>query len=424
MRPPGGPTGGSFSPRPSRWCRPRSWRSRCRRWAMAASWCSSRRSWPECCTQPGTSWSAARLPSEVHELTGMIGGRMSSVGGAAVFREDEADRRLPCKYRTRANAGRDVQTDSVRPGIRRNATASRNDSPRATARATGGQPTSCCCGRSACARWRGPHAGWTTSPPRPTSRLVLDSRFSHVLDVNDEDGLVYIVDEWVAGTDLASLLRTSGPLPPAEARSIAMDVAQALASATPKHLYHLALRPESVIRTDSGGIKIRARHGCHHRRHRAPRRKGRRRRTRAPPVPSSMQATARWPRGAGPWRSRRRRSSTAGCAALVRSWPVSPRPSTTSPIASSAGSPPRRFRVHARRARSRASRRTGAHVGTAGRKSLPDPGRLPRQQRVTRSVSSRHTNRPGAPPGWPGFAAAALLVCGERWSRRSSSPRQ
>ena len=77
-----------------------------------------------------------------------------------------------------------------------------------------------------------------------------------VLDVNDEDGLVYVVDEWIAGTDLASLLRMSGPLSPADARSITLDVAQALASAHTQDLYHLALRPECVMRTDSGGVKI------------------------------------------------------------------------------------------------------------------------------------------------------------------------
>lgn len=86
--------------------------------------------------------------------------------------------------------------------------------------------------------------------------LVLDSRFSRVLDVNDEDGLLYIVDEWIAGTDLASLLRMSGPLSPAEARSITLDVAQALASAHTQDLYHLALRPECVMHSDSGGVKI------------------------------------------------------------------------------------------------------------------------------------------------------------------------
>jgi serine/threonine protein kinase len=86
--------------------------------------------------------------------------------------------------------------------------------------------------------------------------LVLDSRFSRVLDVNDEDGLLYVVDEWIAGTDLAALLRMNGPLSPAEARSITLDVAQALASAHTQDLYHLALRPECVMHSDSGGVKI------------------------------------------------------------------------------------------------------------------------------------------------------------------------
>jgi hypothetical protein len=154
--------------------------------------------------------------------------------------------------------GRDVQTDSVRPGTR---FAKRY---RLEERLTDGEGTS---------YWRAtdelllrqvgvrtienasPLVDEVAAAARSAS-LVLDSRFSRVLDVNDEDGLVYVVDEWIAGTDLASLLRMSGPLSPADARSITLDVAQALASAHTQDLYHLALRPECVMRTDSGGVKI------------------------------------------------------------------------------------------------------------------------------------------------------------------------
>jgi putative peptidoglycan lipid II flippase len=151
-----------------------------------------------------------------------------------------------------------VQTDSVRPGTR---LAKRY---RLEERLTDGEGTS---------YWRATdelllrQVGVRTiegASPRVeevaaaarSAALVLDSRFSRVLDVNDEDGLVYVVDEWIAGTDLASLLRMSGPLPPAEARLISLDVAQALASAHAQDLHHLVLRPECVVRTDSGGVKI------------------------------------------------------------------------------------------------------------------------------------------------------------------------
>ena len=113
--------------------------------------------------------------------------------------------------------GRDVQTDSVRPGTR---FAKRY---RIEERLTDGEGTS---------YWRAtdelllrqvgvrtienasPLVDEVAAAARSAS-LVLDSRFSRVLDVNDEDGLVYVVDEWIAGTDLALLLRMSGPLSPA-----------------------------------------------------------------------------------------------------------------------------------------------------------------------------------------------------------------
>jgi hypothetical protein len=154
--------------------------------------------------------------------------------------------------------GRDVQTNSVRPGTR---LAKRY---RLEELLTDGDGTS---------YWRATdelllrQVGVRTvegASPRVddvaaaarSAALVLDSRFSRVLDVNDEDGLVYVVDEWIAGTDLATLLRMSGPLPPADARLMTLDVAQALASAHAQDLHHLMLRPECVMRTDSGGVKI------------------------------------------------------------------------------------------------------------------------------------------------------------------------
>ena len=112
--------------------------------------------------------------------------------------------------------------------------------------------------------------------------------------------------------------------------------------------------------------------------------------------------TARWPRGAGPvGRSRRRRSSTAGCAAPSGPGRCPRRPRRRHRSGPRQASPPRRFRVHARRARSRASRRAGAHVRTAGRVNTPTPRAGCRASNGSRAVQPTQ-NRPGAPPGWPG----------------------
>lgn len=86
--------------------------------------------------------------------------------------------------------------------------------------------------------------------------LVTDVRFVQVLDASQEDGVVYVVTEWLSrGGTLADSLR-SGPLPPIEATAIAYETADALRVAHDAGLAHLRLTPENVFRTDTGQIKI------------------------------------------------------------------------------------------------------------------------------------------------------------------------
>lgn len=84
---------------------------------------------------------------------------------------------------------------------------------------------------------------------------VSDSRFLRVLDASKVDGVVYVVSEWVSGTNLADLLE-DGPLPAPEAHSLVAEVAAAMASAHGQGLAHLCLQPEHVLRTTHGQVKV------------------------------------------------------------------------------------------------------------------------------------------------------------------------
>ena len=82
-----------------------------------------------------------------------------------------------------------------------------------------------------------------------------DPRFLRVLDAAQVDGLVYVVSEWVPATDLAGLL-AEGPLPAAEARALATELAAAISTAHDAGLSHLCLQPEHVLRTAHGQLKV------------------------------------------------------------------------------------------------------------------------------------------------------------------------
>lgn len=84
---------------------------------------------------------------------------------------------------------------------------------------------------------------------------VSDPHFLRVLDASKVDGVVYVVSEWVSGTNLADLLE-DGPLPAPEAHSLVAEVAAALAAAHEQGLAHLCLQPEHVLRTTHGQVKV------------------------------------------------------------------------------------------------------------------------------------------------------------------------
>ncbi len=99
-----------------------------------------------------------------------------------------------------------------------------------------------------------PRVTETVAAARAASRLG-DPRFSQVFDVEDADGLAYVVLEWVAGESLLDML-SEGPLDPARAAALIAEAARAIAAAHAVGLAHLRLDPACLHWTPRGGVKI------------------------------------------------------------------------------------------------------------------------------------------------------------------------
>jgi hypothetical protein len=85
---------------------------------------------------------------------------------------------------------------------------------------------------------------------------VADVRFVQVLDVADENGLIYVVKEWVSdGASLKDRL-AGGPLSVALATRVARELAVAIAEAHSCDMPHGALDPAKVLLTSSNQVKI------------------------------------------------------------------------------------------------------------------------------------------------------------------------
>jgi len=76
-----------------------------------------------------------------------------------------------------------------------------------------------------------------------------------VYDIGRSETAPYIVSELLHGDTLRAQLR-SGPLPPAEALSLALQLADGLAAAHDKAIVHRDLKPENLFVTTDGRLKI------------------------------------------------------------------------------------------------------------------------------------------------------------------------
>src|SRR5207245_1207347 len=77
------------------------------------------------------------------------------------------------------------------------------------------------------------------------------------LDAGEKDGLYYIVEEWIAGSDLDERLRAAGaPLAPEDVLHIAAKIASALDYAFAQGIVHRNVRPSSIFMGEYGVVKL------------------------------------------------------------------------------------------------------------------------------------------------------------------------
>jgi serine/threonine-protein kinase len=75
---------------------------------------------------------------------------------------------------------------------------------------------------------------------------------ARLVDIVVADGTVALVADFVPGTDLATLLASTGPLPPVRAATVAAGIADALAVAHQAEVVHGDLKPSNVMVSPDG----------------------------------------------------------------------------------------------------------------------------------------------------------------------------
>ena len=87
------------------------------------------------------------------------------------------------------------------------------------------------------------------------------ARLSHpnvvnVIDAGEDDGMPYIVFEYVDGETLKERIRRVGRLPPSEAVAYAIEVGRGLSAAHGERLVHRDVKPQNVLINDEGEAKV------------------------------------------------------------------------------------------------------------------------------------------------------------------------
>jgi serine/threonine-protein kinase len=77
-----------------------------------------------------------------------------------------------------------------------------------------------------------------------------------VIDRGEDDGQQFIVFEYVDGENLKQLLERTGPLPARRALELAVEIADALAFAHEHGLVHRDVKPQNVLLTPDGDVKV------------------------------------------------------------------------------------------------------------------------------------------------------------------------
>ncbi|MEZ5115545.1 MAG: Stk1 family PASTA domain-containing Ser/Thr kinase [Candidatus Nanopelagicales bacterium] len=90
---------------------------------------------------------------------------------------------------------------------------------------------------------------------KAAARLA-DPHVVGVFDQGDDDGTVYLAMEYVPGRTVRDVLREHGPLTPEQALVILEPVLQALEAAHQAGFVHRDVKPENVLISDDGKIKV------------------------------------------------------------------------------------------------------------------------------------------------------------------------
>ncbi len=77
-----------------------------------------------------------------------------------------------------------------------------------------------------------------------------------IFDVGQEDGINYIVMEYLPGDNLKSIIKKNAPLPISRALEITKQIAEALNHAHQRNIIHRDIKPHNILVTPEGQIKV------------------------------------------------------------------------------------------------------------------------------------------------------------------------
>ncbi len=101
-----------------------------------------------------------------------------------------------------------------------------------------------------------PHAAAAVDAARRAA-AVEDSGLTRLLDIRDDAGVTFVVEEATPGATSFTALAKDGGLPATEVRHVVAEAAEALAKAWTRGLHHGVLTPRDVLVLPDGSVKVR-----------------------------------------------------------------------------------------------------------------------------------------------------------------------